>query len=62
MTQAIESVGGVQRAEVDFASGKAEVQASDCRQPKLEAITQAVVAAGFGATVTEVTPRAAAGP
>jgi copper chaperone CopZ len=62
VTQAIESVEGVQRAEVDFASAKAHVQASDCRQPKLEAIIQAVAAAGFGATVTEVTPRPAAGP
>jgi copper chaperone CopZ len=62
VTQAIESVEGVQRAEVDFASGTARVQASDCRQPKLEAITQAVAAVGFGATVTEATPRAAAGP
>jgi copper chaperone CopZ len=62
VTQAIESVPGVRRAEVDFQQGRADVQADDCRQSKLEAITGAVVAAGFGATVTEVTPRPTAPP
>ena len=59
MTQAIESVPGVRRADVDFQRARADVQADDCRQSKLEAITEAVVAAGFGATITEVTARPA---